>query len=108
MERRAAIRYPLRLPVLFRWNDGNDHIEGGFTVDIALDGAFIMSSKCPPAGSAVRIEVLLPSPDTGIDELRIECDCKVTEVTSRGSRHGFVVRGVFDDDHLMSAFSRMK
>jgi hypothetical protein len=108
MERRAAIRYGLRLPVIFYWNDGSEHTEGGFTHDIALDGAFIMSSKCPPTGSDIRIEVLLPSPDTGMDELRIECDCKVIEVTSRNGRHGFVVRGIFDDDHLVSAFSRLK
>jgi hypothetical protein len=44
-ERRATVRYKLRLPVIFHWNDGNEHTGGGFTNDVALDGALIFSSK---------------------------------------------------------------
>ena len=97
-ERRAAVRYKLRLPVIFHWNDGNEHTEGGFTNDVALDGALIFSSKCPPVGSAIRIEVLLPSPDQTGEEFRIECVGKVTRVVDRAGCFG--VHGTFDDDHL--------
>ena len=99
-QRRAAVRYKLRLPVLFHWNDGIEHTEGGFTSDVALDGALILSSKCPPVGQDVRIEVLLPSPDQSGDELRIECTGKVTRVTDQMNCHAFGVQGLFDDDHL--------
>ena len=51
---------------------------GGFTSDVALDGALILSSECPPVGSDVLIEVLIPSPDHSGEELRIECVGKVT------------------------------
>lgn len=100
LQRRAAVRYRLRLPVIFHWNDGKDHTEGGFTADVALDGAFILSSKCPPMGTSVRIEILLPTPDQSGGELRIECIGKVMRVVSQAGITGFGVQGVFDDDHL--------
>jgi hypothetical protein len=97
-ERRAAVRYRLRLPVIFHWNDGNEHTGGGFTNDVALDGALIFSSKCPPVGSDIRIEVLVPSPDLSGEELCIECVGKVTRVAEQAGCFG--VHGTFDDDHL--------
>jgi hypothetical protein len=99
-QRRAAVRYKLRLPVIFHWNDGTEHTEGGFTGDVALDGALIFSSKCPPVGSEVRIEVLLPSPDQRDEDLRIECTGIVTRVVDKSGTHAFGVKGMFDDDHL--------
>ena len=88
------MRYKLRLPVIFHWNDGTEHTEGGFTTDVALDGALILSSRCPPIGADIRIEVLIPSPDQTAEEIRIECMGKVTRVAEPlglqlfwGSRH---------------------
>ena len=100
VQRRTAVRYKLQLPVIFHWNDGIDHTEGGFTSDVALDGALIMSSKCPPLGARVRIEVLLPSPDRSGEELRIECTGEVTRVMEQTGYNAFGVHGIFDDDHL--------
>lgn len=99
-QRRSAVRYRLQLPVIFHWNDGAEHTHGGFTSDVALDGALIMSSHCPPIGSEVRIEILLPSPDRSAEELRIECTGKVTRVVEQPGFGAFGVNGVFDDDHL--------
>ena len=98
LQRRAAVRYKLRLPVIFHWNDGMEQTEGGFTNDIALDGALIFSSKCPSVGMNIRIEVLLPSPDQSSEELRIECIGKVVRVANNAGCFG--VYGSFDDDHL--------
>jgi PilZ domain len=100
LQRRAAVRYKLQLPVIFHWNDGKEHTAGGFTSDVALDGALILSSKCPPIGSEVRIEVLLPSPDHSGEELRIECTGKVTRIMEQPGYNAFGVHGVFDDDHI--------
>jgi len=97
-QRRASVRYRLRLPVIFHWNDGTDHTGGGFTNDVAVDGALIFSSKCPPVGSSIRIEVLLPSPDQSDEELRIECVGNVVRVAEQSGCFG--VLGVFDDEHL--------
>jgi hypothetical protein len=99
-QRRTAVRYKLQLPVLFHWNDGAEHMAGGFTSDVALDGALILSSECPPVGSDVRIEVLIPSPDHSGEELRIECVGKVTRTIDQPGCRLFGVHGTFDDEHL--------
>jgi hypothetical protein len=99
-EQRTAVRYKLRLPVIFRWNDGVEHTEGGFTSDVALDGALILSSRCPKVGADIRIEVLIPSPDDSAEEIRIECVGKVTRVWQQPGLAYFGVQGTFDDDRL--------
>jgi PilZ domain-containing protein len=98
------VRYKLRLPVIFHWNDGSDHTEGGFTVDIALDGALIASNTFPPIGADVRIEVLVPSPGKDQMQIRIECNGKVTRVAGTNGTNYFGVRGIFDDDQLTRQF----
>jgi hypothetical protein len=100
LQRRSAVRYKLRLPVIFYWDDDGEHTGAGFTIDVALDGALISSSKCPPIGVSVRIEVLIPSPDQNDEELRIECIGKVTRVVEHFGCRLFGVHGSFDDDHL--------
>lgn len=99
-ERRSAVRYKLRLPVIFHWNDGGDHTEGGFTCEVAVDGVLIFCSTCPPVGTEVRIEVLVPSPDQFGEELRIECVGKVTRVWEQPGSAYFGVHGLFNDDQL--------
>jgi hypothetical protein len=100
LQRRSAVRYNLRLPVIFYWQDGEEHAGAGFTVDVALDGALISSSNCPPLGAPVRIEVLIPSPNQSHEELRVECIGKVTRVVEQFGCGLFGVHGSFDDDHL--------
>lgn len=94
------MRYKLRLPVIFHWDDGTEHTEGGFTSNVARDGALILSSKCPPVGSDVRIEVLLPAPDGKEEEIRIECLGKVTRVDDRLGAGSFGVHGFFNEEHF--------
>jgi hypothetical protein len=101
VRQRSAVRYKLHLPVIFYWNDGIEHTAGGFTSNVALDGALILSRTCPPVGSYVRIEVLIPSPDRSGEELLIECTGKVTRVADRPGCAAFGVQGKFDDDHLI-------
>ena len=101
--RRGAVRYKLQLPVIFHWIDAIEHTEGGFTSDVALDGALIISSRCPPVGANIRIEILLPSPDHSGEEFRIECIGQVTRVQEQHGASYFGVHGTFDDDHLSRA-----
>jgi hypothetical protein len=99
-QRRTAVRYKLRLPVIFHWNDGVEHTSGGFTSDVALDGALILSRESPPVGSKVRVEILLPSPEKGNEELRIGCSGKVIHSSLRAGYSAFGFHGVFQDDQL--------
>lgn len=96
-----GVRYSLRLPVIFEWSDGTDHVEGGFTKDIAQDAAFILSDKCPPVGSEVRMKVLFPSPaEPG--PLRLECAGRVAQISDEYGCKGFLFQGLFEDRLLMS------
>ncbi len=104
MHRRNSARYKLRLPVIFHWIDGGEHTEGGFTSDVALDGALILSSRCPPVGSEVRIEVLVPAPNCGGGEIRIECLGTVSRVVGHQGSCAFGVQGYFSDDQLTCRF----
>jgi hypothetical protein len=63
VERRKDIRFLLRVPVTFKWNDEQawPHEGSGFSRDISTAGIFVMAEICPPLGAAVEVEVLLPS-----------------------------------------------
>lgn len=98
------MRYRLRLPVIFHWTDGTEHTDGGFTSDVALDGALIISSTCPPVGTEVRIEVLIPAPNDNGKEIRIECMGKVSRVVEYPGLRAFGVHGYFSDDQLTRRF----
>jgi hypothetical protein len=100
LQRRTAVRYKLRLPVIFHWNDGVEHTSGGFTSDVALDGALILSSDSPPIGAEVHIEVLLPSPGMQDEELRIGCSGRVVHASDRSGVRMFGFHGVFQDEQL--------
>jgi hypothetical protein len=100
LERRSAARYRLQLPVIFHWKDTEAHTEGGFTFDVARDGVLIRSKVCPPVGSTIRVEVLVPSVDVGGVGMRVECVGQVTRVNDRGGIMRFGVAGDFDDAHL--------
>lgn len=105
--RRTAVRYKLRLPVLFHWMNGSEQTEGGFTKDVSLDGALVVSSRCPSVGVAVRIELLLPAPYEMECELRVECIGKVTRIEERNGYREFYVQGLFDDQHLTTLTSNI-
>ena len=97
-ERRTEVRYNLRLPVIFHWNDGKEQMEQGITCDVALDGALISSTRLPRVGSDVRIEVLIPAPDRSGKRLRVQCIGKVSRVDPAAGLFG--VEGSFDDEHI--------
>jgi hypothetical protein len=77
-----------------------ERTEGGFTCDVAVDGALIFSSRCPPVGSDVRIEVLVPSLDYPAEEIRIECVGTVKRVWEQEGSSYFGVQGMFNDDQF--------
>lgn len=99
-QRRTAVRYKLHLPVIFHWNDGIEHTSGGFTSDVAMDGALVLSKECPPVGSLVRLEVLFPSPAADNGEVRIDCCGTVAHTCTRSGYSAFGFHGAFKDEQL--------
>ena len=92
-------------PRNLHWNEDGERTGGGFTSDVALDGALINSSKCPPVGSDVQIEVLIQSPAQDGEEMRVYCAGKVIRVMDRGDVMSFGVRGDFRDNHLSASIA---
>jgi hypothetical protein len=96
MDMRKEIRYRLEAPVIFTWENFQNHcLQGeGLTRDISLLGAFILTPTCPPHRTVIRVEVALPSL-TGIHaDIHILGEARVVRVdhASRGrGENGFAV-----------------
>ncbi len=61
IERRAAIRYPMRAPVLFRSVDDQTTAPGaGFVQDVSTEGIFVLCPSPRSIGEALKLEILLP------------------------------------------------
>jgi glycosyltransferase involved in cell wall biosynthesis len=98
-QRRAAVRYKLRVPVTFHWNDGVEHSADGFTSDLAANGVLILSHRLPPVDTPIRIEVFAPVSGTG-ERAKIECFGRVARVVEHTEQSAFGVHGIFDHEHL--------
>ena len=96
MEMRREIRFRLDAPALFSWeNVQQEQVLGeGFTRDISILGAFIVTPICPPVDVPVHVEVALPSL-TGIKPIiRVSGPARVLRVdrTSEGrGENGFAI-----------------
>jgi hypothetical protein len=63
LEQRTVVRFPLHLPVIFRWNDRRMMREErlGRTRDLSVSGLFVLCPAPPSVGTLVDVEVRLPS-----------------------------------------------
>jgi hypothetical protein len=63
-ERRTALRYPLRLPVVFSWQDDAGRVHGcdGYCRDLGSRGIYVTAQLVPPLGASVEMNVFLPRP----------------------------------------------
>jgi len=90
-ERRTALRYPLRLPVVFSWQDEDGRIQGcdGYSRDLGSRGIYVYAEQVPPLGVSVEMNVFLPRP---------EHSCRPSEIRAvgrvvRSERQGASTRG---------------
>jgi hypothetical protein len=67
-ERRTALRYPLRLPVVFSWQDDRGRVQGsdGYCRDLGSRGIYVQSELVPPLGVAIEMNVFLPRPENSM------------------------------------------
>ena len=89
--------------MLFSWNDHAHHQNAGFTRDIGTGGVFIFARACPPRGSRLKVEIVVPlSKETG-REIRLRCVGEVirVELGSPYSQDGFAVAGDFGNPDEM-------
>jgi PilZ domain-containing protein len=92
---RKAIRFPLEAPIAFRWADRGIEKRGeGRTHDISEIGAFVLSTICPPAGSDISFNILLPTVPGIEPTTRVEAVGRVLRVEQahgRKGRDGFAI-----------------
>jgi hypothetical protein len=59
VERRGQVRYALRAPVDFLWEEGDgvEHQGAGLTRDVSQRGVFVVSDTYVPVAAVVRLEL---------------------------------------------------
>src|SRR5262249_6656710 len=87
-ERRTALRYPLRLPVVFSWQDDCGKIQGsdGYCRDLGSRGIYVHSELVPPLGVAVEMNVFLPRPEHSVRPSEIHAIGRVVRSEPDSSR----------------------
>ncbi len=85
MDLRRATRYLLDAAVLFSWGDERNvlHEGEGRTRDISERGVFVLARQCPPEGSTVLMNILLPAFPGARRILKIRAIAKVVRAESR-------------------------
>ena len=98
MHQRESVRFHIRLPVIFRWNDeqGGRQQNGGFTHDISTGGLFVYSPIPPPSGATVELEVMLPPLEESGHGVRLRSEGRVLRIERKGEHTGFAATGDFD------------
>ena len=97
MERRAAIRFLLRAPVIIRWTDasGAKREDLGRTRDISTSGAFLSCNVALPVGTKVSLEIHLPSLERNtLQRVQLKSTGKIVRVVM-AREAGFAMRGPF-------------
>jgi hypothetical protein len=107
IERRTFRRFPLVLPVLYRWTDDVEHYEHydiGHCGNAGLGGMFILTAKCPPVGMRVDVELDIPAFALVPRPSRLRCSGRVIRVEACYQLHGFAVVGrIVEAEHMKSA-----
>ena len=98
VQQRESVRFHIRLPVIFRWNDeqGGRQQNGGFTRDISRRGLFVYSLIPPPSGVTVELEVMLPPLAESGHGVRLQSEGRVLRIERKGEQAGFAATGDFD------------
>src|ERR1017187_3704391 len=98
VQQRESVRFHIRLPVIFRWNDeqGGRQQNGGFTRDISRRGLFVHSLIPPPSGVSVDLEVMLPPLAESGHGVRLQSEGRVLRIERKGEHTGFAATGDFD------------
>ena len=94
MERRNAVRYRLRVPAVFRWeNEGVSSHNEALTRDISVKGAYLLSNECPPLRSNVKVDIIV-SASAGNPKAWLRGAMQVSRIEEQsGCGHGFSLVG---------------
>src|SRR5271169_4069138 len=89
VNRRNASRHAVQAPVIFSWIEkGQQKTSDGWTRDINVAGAYILTSHCPPEGSRTSLEIVLPPLGKEGQILKIHMDAHVLRVETAEAGRG--------------------
>ena len=89
VERRAARRFTMTLPVRVRFSVGGNVTETqGETRDVSFRGLYFLIEGNPETGSSIEFVLTLPRQITLAGDVHIRCYAKVLRVEPRNGRRG--------------------
>lgn len=93
MDRRAARRFTMMLPLRLRYHDGDGVTEkGGETRDVSYRGLYFFTQAEPLAGSSIEFVLTLPQQITLAGDVHIRCYGHVVRVEPHDGRCGVAAR----------------
>ena len=93
VERRAARRFSMMLPLKVRFTAGESVTEkDGETRDVSFRGLYFMIEAAPEAGSSIEFVLTLPQQITLAGDVHIRCYARVLRVEPHNGRRGVAAR----------------
>jgi hypothetical protein len=93
VERRAARRFSMMLPVKVRFPDGASVAEKeGRTRDVSYRGLYFLTDAAPEAGSSIEFVLTLPQQITLAGDVHIRCYGRVLRVEGENGHRGVAAR----------------
>jgi hypothetical protein len=93
MERRAARRFSMMLPLKVRFNAESGVIEQpGETRDVSFRGLYFLIEAALEAGSSIEFVLTLPQQITLAGDVHIRCYARVLRVEPQNGRRGVAAR----------------
>ena len=93
VERRAARRFSMMLPMKVRFSTAGDVIEkSGETRDVSFRGLYFLIEASLEAGSAIEFVLTLPQQITLAGDVHIRCYARVLRVEPHNGRRGVAAR----------------
>ncbi|MGH9691626.1 MAG: PilZ domain-containing protein [Candidatus Acidiferrales bacterium] len=93
VERRAARRFLMNLPVKARFSAGDGVTERhGETRDVSFRGLYFMIEATPEVGSSIEFVLTLPQQITLAGDVHIRCYARVLRVEPQDGQRGVAAR----------------
>ncbi len=93
VERRAARRFSMMLPVKVRFSNESGIVEKpGETRDVSFRGLYFLIEAIVEAGSSIEFVLTLPQQITLAGDVHIRCYARVLRVDAHNGRRGVAAR----------------
>lgn len=99
LELRNSVRFPVRMKVKIQTEKGEEEAE---TINVSASGLLLSFSRILEAGSAIEVEMIMPSATLGTaDDVRVHCCGRVIR-SYRRSPEQVEVATVIDNYEMLS------